>query len=60
MNLLQTGCEGFKHVEKFYANFFAKIFRKTVAGLVQRLRDVAHSSEIGAKETKWLTNDFTK
>ena len=28
-----TGHEGFKHVEKFCANFFAKIFRKNVARL---------------------------
>ena len=29
----RTGREVFKHVEKFYANFFSKIFRKTVARL---------------------------
>ena len=27
----RTGREVFQHVEKFYANFFSKIFRKTVA-----------------------------
>ena len=29
----RTGREVFQHVEKFYANFFSKIFRKTVARL---------------------------
>ena len=28
-----TSCEVFQHVEKFYANFFSKIFRKSVARL---------------------------
>ena len=34
----RTGREVFQHVEKFYANFFSKIFRKTVVRLSRDVR----------------------
>ena len=37
----RTGREVFKHVEKFYANFFSKIFRKKVARRSCECRELA-------------------